>query len=536
MKQNTNLFIVCLLLILAGCEKNAPTLSVSVLPEPQEIVQKDGTFKAGKNWQIAYPESLATEAALVEQWWNTDYAIQLTKTKNEKKATLSLVLDNSILPEQAEGYLLDIDKKTISIRASRPVGILHGIQTLRQLMQEENGQIFAPTCTITDYPAFSWRAFMLDEARYFKGKEVVYELLDEMSRLKMNTFHWHLTNDQGWRIEIKKYPLLTEVGAWRDSSEIHRSHSGIYDGKVHGGFYIQDEIREIVNYAADRHIMIVPEVSMPGHATAAIAAYPWLGVSGKEVKVSPKFGVHYDVFDVSSPRVMEFFEDVIDEVIALFPAPVFHIGGDEVRYNHWNDSPKIQAYMRKNGLKTPPELQVFFTNHISNLLDSKGRIMMGWNEITGDKLHDYQEKESKETASSGQTLNPNTIVHFWKGDPKLIREALDKGYNIVNSYHQSTYLDYSYQTIPLEKAYHFNPIPEDTPAELQKKVLGLGCQMWGEMIPTVESMNKKIYPRIAAYAETGWTGTDKKDYDRFLQALEPIRERWSRELPGFEMP
>jgi hexosaminidase len=366
---------------------------------------------------------------------------------------------------------------------------------------------------------------MLDEGRHFKGKEVVKQLLDEMARLKMNVFHWHLTEDQGWRIEIKKYPMLTEVGSYRDSTEINHFGSNEYDGKPHQGFYTQDDIKEIVTYAADRHIMVVPEIEMPGHASAAIAAYPWLGTTGKKIKVPCKFGVQYDIYNVADPKVVNFLTDVIDEVITLFPSPVFHIGGDEVRYDQWNESPMVQSYMKKNDLATPAELQVYFTNTVSNILASKNKRMMGWNEITGAKLHEYQSE--KDTKEGNEKLAAGTIVHFWKGDSSLIVSTLKKGYEVVNSFHEYTYLDYDYKSIPMEKAYNFNPIPAGLPTELQSKVLGTGCQMWGEFIPTTESMNYKVYPRIAAYAEVGWTEAGNKDYQKFKLALANFLTRWS---------
>jgi len=347
-----------------------------------------------------------------------------------------------------------------------------------------------------------------------------------MAALKMNVFHWHLTDDQGWRIEIKKYPKLTEIGAWRDSSEIDHFGSNRYDGRRHGGFYTQEEIKEVVDYAAKRNITVIPEIEMPGHASAAIAAYPWLGTSGKQIKVPGKFGVQYDIFNVADPRVIHFLNDVMDEVISLFPAPIFHVGGDEVRYDQWKESTLVREYMRKNDLRTPAELQVFFTNNVSNILASKGRRMMGWNEITGDKLHEFQ----SETDTKGkQKLAPGTIVHCWKGDPKLIKEAIEKGYDVVNSYHSYTYLDYTYEAIPLEKAYNFNPVPEGLTEKQKGKVLGLGCQMWGEFIPTVNSMNLKIYPRLAAYAEAGWTQSSNKDYNRFLNVLDAFLKKWKQE-------
>ena len=280
-----------------------------------------------------------------------------------------------------------------------------------------------------------------------------------------------------------------------------------------------------MNYAAKRHITIVPEVSMPGHASAAIASYSWLGTSGKQIKVPGKFGVHYEVFNVADPKVMKFLDEVTDEVIAIFPGAVFHIGGDEVKYDQWKNSPEICAYMTKHNLKTPAELQVYFTNEISNMLAAKGKRMMGWNEVTGDKLHEYQ--SDADTKGVKQELASGTIVHFWKGDTALIRKTIEKGYDIVNSYHVYTYLDYSYESIPLEKAYSFDPVPEGLTEDQKGRVLGLGCQMWGEFIPTVESMNLKVYPRLAAYAETGWTDASNKDYQRFIDKLNFFLQKWN---------
>lgn len=523
--MKTNLLISLFLVLLCACQA-PPVEEYAVIPQPQEISYTPGFFKMGGDPAISYSGNLNNEAQLLQAVLSSDFSVEAT-LKDSGKGDINLMLDPTVLPDKPEGYQLEVTSGKINIKANSSAGILNGVQTLRQIIKEKDGKYLVQRAEVTDYPAFSWRAFMLDEGRYFKGKEVVKDLLDEMAGLKMNVFHWHLTNDQGWRIEIKKYPKLTEIGAFRDSSEINHFGSDVYDGKPHGGFYTQEDIKEIVDYATKRHITIVPEVSMPGHASAAIASYPWLGTSGKQIKVPGKFGVHYDVLNVSDPRVMEFLDDVTNEVIALFPSPVFHIGGDEVKYNQWKESPAIRSYMAKKGLKTPAELQIYFTNEVSNMLAAKDKKMMGWNEITGDKLHEYQSAE--DTKDVDQQLAKGTIVHFWKGDPELIKKAIDKGYDIVNSYHIYTYIDYDYKSIPLSKAYSFNPIPEGLSPEEQGKVLGLGCQMWGEFIPTVESMNQKIYPRIAAYAETGWTGTEKKDFNRFLNSLGHFVNKWTAE-------
>ena len=520
--MKTNILTFLCFVFLCACQ--APQVEeYAIIPQPQEITYTPGFFKMGNHPVISYSGDLNNEAGLLQKVLSSDFSLSVT-VKDTGKGDINLILDPAVLPDKPEGYQLEVSSGKVEIKAGTPAGILNGVQTLRQIIKEKDGKYMIQRASVSDYPAFSWRAFMLDEGRYFKGKDVVLKLLDEMSQLKMNTFHWHLTNDQGWRIEIKKYPKLTEIGAFRDSSEINHFGSDVYDGKRHGGFYTQEDIKEIVDYASKRHITIVPEVSMPGHASAAIASYPWLGTSGKQIKVP---GVHYEVLNVSDPKVLQFLDDVTNEVIALFPSPVFHIGGDEVKYDQWKASPAIRSYMAKKGLKTPAELQIYFTNEISNMLAAKGKRMMGWNEITGDKLHEYQSEE--DTKEAEQQLAKGTIVHFWKGDPALIKKTIDKGYDVVNSYHEYTYVDYSYKSIPLSKAYAFNPVPEGLSPEEQSRVLGLGCQMWGEFIPTVESMNRLTYPRIAAYAETGWSGSDKKDYNRFLKSLDYFKNKWAAE-------
>lgn len=495
----------------------------SIIPQPVNITYSTGSIKLKASPVIVSSSHLMNEAQMLQSYLLSDFAMKAKLSTKSAKGDIVLAIDASVMPDKKEAYILDASGNSIIIKGNSPAGVFNGIQTLRQIIKNNGGVKSVEKGTITDYPAFSWRAFMLDEGRHFKGEKVVLQLLDEMAALKLNTFHWHLTEDQGWRIEIKKYPKLTEIGAYRDSTEIGHFGNNKFDGKRHGGFYTQDQIKSIVAYAAKRHITIIPEVEMPGHASAAIASYPWLGTTGKQIQVPCKFGVQYEVYNVADPRVLKFLNDVMDEVIALFPAPIFHIGGDEVRYDHWNESQMVKDYMAQNNLGTPTELQIFFTNKVSNLLADKGRRMMGWNEIVGSKVNDYQKEAGKEMNTK---LNPQTIVHFWKGDPKLIKEAIEKGYDVVNSYHVYTYLDYDYKATSLEKAYSFNPITEGLTPDQQKKILGMGCQMWGEFIPTVESMNYKVYPRIAAYAEDGWTPAENKDYQRFLKSLPYFLGKW----------
>lgn len=529
LKFLSGIFLSCLLF---ACTP-APIEEYQVIPEPQSVTYQNGFLSWGDKITLSYAPELNEVATLLKENLQKDLGIDVELLSDvSAKANIQLTLNSDFSMEGVtdtdkigEAYTMDVTSKGVSIKAQSIAGVFHATQTLRQIIQKKEGKNVIQKGSVSDYPAFTWRAFMLDEGRYFKGKQVVKNLLDEMALLKMNVFHWHLTDDQGWRIEIKKYPKLTEVGAFRDSTEINHFGSNVFDGKPHGGFYTQEEIKEIVAYAADRQILVVPEIEMPGHASAAIAAYPWLGTTGKQIKVPCIFGVQYDVFNVADPKVLAFFNDVIDEVIALFPSQVFHVGGDEVRYNQWSASPSVKAYMAKNGLKTPAELQVFFTNDMSNVLASKGKRMMGWTEITGAKLHAYQ--SANDTKNEGQKLSKNSIVQFWQGDSILLVNTLKDGYKVVNSFHGNTYLDYSSITLP--KAYAFNPIPAGLPKELESNILGLGCQMWCEFVPTEENLNTKVYPRLAAYAESGWTNPDKKNYERFEKALPYFLNRWTNQ-------
>ena len=427
--------------------------------------------------------------------------------------TASSIDSDSMINEE---YRLKVDPKSIIAIGGTSAGVFYAIQSLQQIIKEQGPtKLKVPCVTINDKPRFQWRAFMLDEGRYFKGEKIVKDLLDEMALLKMNTFHWHLTDDQGWRIEIKKYPKLTEVGSKRKMSEIGYWLSNKFDSTEHSGYYTQDQIKDIIKYAADRYITIVPEIEMPGHASAAIASYPWLGSQDTLIEVPTRFGIQLNVYNVASPRLNQFIHDVLDEIMRLFPSQIIHIGGDEVKYDQWKRSAEINEYMKRNNIVSYADLQISFTNSISNYLEQKNHRMMGWNEILGW----HNQNNDSLDARAQQKLSSNVIIHFWTGDPQIINRAVEKGYDVVNSYWEYTYLDYDYKTTPLQKAYSFDPIPDTLAVHLRSKILGLGCQMWGEWIPTVQRMNYQVYPRIAAYAETGWTERSNKKYDRFRNSL-----------------
>ncbi|MEZ2442687.1 beta-N-acetylhexosaminidase [Chitinophaga sp. RCC_12] len=503
-----------------------PLQAINIIPQPSEVKTLSGTFSLSGATAII-PGKCAGEANQLQQALQETYGLSLTLKPAAKNNYIRFSLDAKLEKELGkEGYQLQVTPDNITITAATSTGVFYGIQSLRQLITANGSAYTINAVSIKDKPRFGWRAFMLDEGRYFKGGETVKHLLDEMALLKMNVFHWHLTDDQGWRIEIKKYPLLTTVGSKRDSTQSGTWNSKVYDGKPHEGFYTQEQIKDIIKYAADRHITIVPEIEMPGHSSAAIAAYPWLGTTHTPIKVPGKFGVHYDVFNVSDPKVIAFLEDVLQEVIALFPSKVIHIGGDEVKYDQWKADAGVNAYMKAHKLGSPADLQIAFTNNISNYLAGKKRRMAGWNEIMGTKLHEFTDSKD---VSATEKLAAGTIVQFWKGELKLITDAVSKGYDVINSYHAMTYLDYSYKEISLEKAYSFDPIPEGLDPKFHSKILGSGCQMWGEWIPDVKTMNHQVFPRLAAYAEDGWTIPANKNFTQFSDALQYFYTRWDKE-------
>jgi hexosaminidase len=506
--------------------------NINIIPKPQEFSFGKSSLTINDNTLIISIKESNKSAKILQNYFKEEFNLNLKSTEfqSQKKKSIHFKVDENLTDE---GYELSISEDGITICALDEKGWFYAMQSLIQYCSSTSyfskyeKSIKLKEVKIKDAPRFKWRAFMLDEARYFKGMQQVKMLLDEMALLKMNVFHWHLVDDQGWRIEIKKYPKLTEIGSKRKSTQIGPLmwESPIQSAEPHKGFYTQEEIKEIIQYANERHITIVPEIEMPGHSTAAIASYSWLGTSKKEIEVPIRFGVGKDVYDVTNPRVTEFLRDVLDEVIALFPSEVIHIGGDEVKYNHWKSSISVREYMKEKELKTPADLQVYFTNNISKYLQSKGRRMMGWNEIMGHNLHFYQNKEDTKTT---QKLAQESIVHFWKGDIDLISTAASSGYEIVNSLHSFTYLDYKYKNLPLSKAYSFDPIPKKLDKKHHDKIIGLGAQMWGEWIPTNGEMHFRVFPRIAAYAEIGWTKNENKNFKSFKLALKNLQKRWKK--------
>ena len=435
-----------------------------------------------------------------------------------KQNAIHLRLEPRLASLGREGYRLEVSPEAIRLTSQETTGIFYGIQSLRQLLPEAieerqpiPGVAWRLGCqVITDRPRFSWRGFMLDEGRHFQGMQSVLQTLDLMALQKLNVFHWHLTDHQGWRIEIKKYPRLTEIGSRRPGTGKLSSWEK-HDGIPHGGFYTQDEIRQVVAYAAGRHIAIIPEVEMPGHALAALAAYPDLSCTGGPFDVATTFGFFPEVFCAGKEAVFAFLEDVLDEVLELFPFPYIHIGGDEVPKKRWKKCPDCQRRIQEAGLKDEHALQVYFTNRIAAYLESKGRHAMGWNEIL----------------QAG--LDQSALVQFWIGGRKKLLEAVrtDRRGVVMSSFFD-TYLDHTYSLLPLSRAYRYEPVPGELEGKDASSILGLEAPLWTEWIPDRLRRDYQAYPRLTALAETGWTPKDRKNLPDFLLRLAGFLHRLDR--------
>ena len=523
------LFITCLLV---GCSQESdsqdatqnsvqqatPSLSGVAIPVPRKVTAGEGQFQITEAMKVTTGGITLDIADTFIRQMGNDLGIRL-----EQGDGVSGAVRLTIEPE-ISGYRLEVDAGGVDITGADEESLFHGLQTLRQLAFAHRNEAGArvPSVIIEDQPRFRWRGFMLDEARHFHGMDAVKRLLDQMALLKMNYFHWGLTNDQGWRIEIKKYPKLTEIGSYRKDTADHNTVGGGFTGEPHQGFYTQAQIKEIVAYAAQRFIMVVPEINVPGHASAAIASYPWLGLQEGTIEVPVTFGVHKHILNVADLRVLGFIRDVFDEVIALFPGQIIHAGGDEVDYTHWKESQAIKDYMEASQLESFADVQLRFTNELSDYIASKGRRMMGWNEILGGNIHEYQ-ADGVEAAGE---LDKNAVVHFWDGALDIVRDAAERGYEVVNAHHESTYLNYSYELTPLAKILEFSPIPLGLESSHHDKVLGMSCQGWGERFSNERFMHRMIFPRIAACADRAWGQGQQQDHQDFYTMLPVLESVW----------
>lgn len=399
-----------------------------------------------------------------------------------------------------EGYRLEVKEAGVTIAANTNVGIYYGQQTLNQVIAQFNKKAEVtriPYLTIVDYPLYAYRGMHLDVCRHFFSVEVVKQYLDEMLKNKLNYFHWHLTDDQGWRIEIKHYPKLTEVGAWRTEA----------DGSKHGGYYTQEEIRDIVNYARERNITVIPEIEMPGHSSAAVAAYPWLSCSGDEIEVPTTYGIKRDIY-CPTDSTFQFLKNVLDEVCALFPAPYIHIGGDEVPKTQWKQSATVRTLKKQRKLKNYEQVQHYFMHTMESYLAAKGKRSIGWGEVTRGGLSD------------------SMIVMSWRGR-FAGNKAVNKGNSVIMAPRFTCYFDYPQSAkdkkaawwmtnLPLQKVYNFKPSKNNKP-----QVIGGQATLWTEYVITEAQLWYQLKPRVYALGEALWSGG--KDYDAFIKKMEQLQ-------------
>ncbi|HUW93284.1 MAG TPA: beta-N-acetylhexosaminidase [Bacteroidales bacterium] len=520
----------------AGCSGRANQQTenaYNIIPAPVSMVAAKGVFRISNDTRvIVSPLNDETRlaasflTAMVEK--GASVSMPVEEGTKPARGNIFMMIDTSI-NLGAEGYDLEVTKKNVILKAPTAAGLFHGVQTIRQLLPpqiEVAGGITAvknltlPACFISDEPRFGYRGLHLDVCRHMFPVEEIKKYIDILALHKINKFHWHLTDDQGWRIEIKKYPNLTVVGSQRKETLVGPGGKKTYtfDGQPYGGFFTQDEVREIVKYAAERFVTVIPEIEMPGHAQAALASYPVLSCTGKPIEVATRWGVFEDVFCAGKDTTFAFLEDVIDEVIELFPSEYIHIGGDECPKVRWQKCPDCQKRMKEEGLKDESELQSYFITRMEKYINSKGRKIIGWDEILEGGLA------------------PEATVMSWRGIKGGI-EAAKMGHDVIMTPGTHMYLDH-YQSeregeplaiggySPLEWVYSYEPIPAELTAEEVKYVLGLQANVWAEYIPTSEHLEYMAFPRAFAVAEIGWTPLMKRDFEDFLARFTAMRVRY----------
>jgi hexosaminidase len=500
-----------------------------IIPKPTSTQPRNGAFTLTSSTKI-FADNLAHESAdqLVEMLAPALGARLGIVSDTPELNCIGLRVDPGLPELGREGYRLEVAPDRVSLIAQTREGIFWGLQSLRQLLPT---QIFSrvpirgvsweiPCGTIEDRPRFNWRGFMLDCARHFMPIEFIYETIDLLALHKLNVFHWHLTDDQGWRIEIKKYPKLTEIGGWRKETLIGHALSNdkhTYDGKPHGGFYTQDQIRDVVKYAALRNITVVPEIEMPGHSQAAIAAYPHLGNTTDHVDVWTSWGVNPSILNVDETTI-QFYQDVLSEVMDLFPTPLIHVGGDEAPKDQWKASPRAQARMAKLGLKNEEELQSWFIRRMEEFLTRHGRKLVGWDEILEGGLA------------------PRALVMSWRGEEGGVAAA-NSGHDVVMTPSKHVYFDH-YQSenrdmeplaiggfTPIEQVYQYEPVPAVLDEQAATHVLGAQAQLWTEYVPNQSHAQYMTYPRLCALAEAVWSPRKGRAFSEFLPRLKLHLER-----------
>ena len=507
--------------LLASCQSSVEQADYQVIPMPHEIVAAHGSpFVLKSGVKILYPEGNAQmqrNAELLAEYLKTatgkDFAVE-AGTEGKNAIVLALGVDN----KNPEAYELKVAGEGVTVKGATEAGVFYGIQTLRKSLPVAVGaNISLPAVDIKDAPRFAYRGAHFDTSRHFFTVDEVKTYIDMLALHNMNRMHWHFTEDQGWRIEIKKYPKLTEIGSKRSETVIGKN-SGKYDGVPHEGFYTQEEAKEIVKYAAERFITVIPEIDIPGHMQAALASYPELGCTGGPYEVWKMWGVSEDVLCIGNDQSLKFLEDVFAELIEIFPSEYIHIGGDECPKVRWAQCPKCQARIKQLGLKSDAKhtkeerLQSYVISHVEKFLNEHGRQIIGWDEILEGGLA------------------PNATVMSWRGEGGGI-EAAKQHHDVIMTPNTYLYFDY-YQSkdtdneplaiggyLPVERVYSYEPMPKSLTPDEQKYIKGVQANLWTEYIPTFSHAQYMVLPRWAALAEVQWSAPEKKDYANFLSRL-----------------
>lgn len=525
MKKKTFFFgIVAALATLSACTQKVDTVACyQVVPLPLEIAEADSAapgFKLDASTVITYTAGdtvLKRNAELLAEYLEPLTGLKL-KTSDAQAGENAIVLTAGLQNDNKEAYRLTVNDKTITIDGSTAAGNFYGIQTLRKSIPSAQKQnVTFPAVTINDRPELGYRGAHLDVSRHFFPVDSVKKFIDVMALHNLNTFHWHLTEDQGWRIEIKSRPRLTEVGSVRKGTCIGHDMDSC-DSVPYGGFYTQEEARDIVRYAADRHINVIPEIDMPGHMLAALTSYPELGCTGGPYELWTRWGVSEDVLCAGNDEVLKFLDDVFGELIDIFPSEYIHVGGDECPKTRWKDCPKCQAKAKELGLKdddkgtVEEKLQSYLVHHASDFLTAHGRKMIGWDE----------------TLEGG--LAPGAIVMSWRGMDGALAAA-KAGHEAILTPTGFCYFDYYQSTdtenepiaiggfLPVDRVYQLNPTPDELTEEQHKHIIGVQCNLWTEYIDNFPQVLYMELPRMAALCEVGWCPKEKRDYDNFAHRM-----------------
>ena len=499
--------------------------NLDVIPQPQEIVlaRDTSSFIIDRSTTIVYPatnEKMHRTADFLATFIKEMTGTEVRVSDKEKSSNAIILAVDSTMGHP-EGYKLQITPEKVLLTGGSEAGVFYGIQTIHKALPIlKDGKVAAalPAGTVTDFPRFRYRGFMIDVGRHFFPVSYLKQMIDLMALHNINYFHWHLTEDQGWRIEIKKYPKLTEIGSKRDSTIIDWETKK-FDGKPHSGFYTQDEAREIVRYAADRFITVVPEIDLPGHTTAALASYPELGCTGGPYKVLCSFGVFSDVLCAGNDQTLQFTKDVLDEIMDIFPSEYIHIGGDECPKSRWEKCPKCQAKIKELGIKALPkhskenQLQTYFMSELEKEINAHGRRMLGWDEVLEGGL------------------TPNSTIMSWRGIQGGI-EAARQHHDVIMTPIQRLY--FSNPRINkmtgfewMNRVYNFEPVPAELTDAEKKFVIGTQGCIWTEWTADSTKMEWQILPRMAALSEIQWTLPEHKNFERFMERLPEMLKIYS---------